>query len=112
MNEILALIFALILSLLAGVLLGTIFFGGLWWTIRKGISSKQPAMLFFFSLLLRTGIALTGFYTVARGDWRRVLACLVGFFLARILVTWLTRTPIAKTETETKRVQIVGEVCR
>jgi F1F0 ATPase subunit 2 len=35
-------------------LLGTIFFGGLWWTIRKGISSKQPAALFFFSLLLRT----------------------------------------------------------
>ena len=110
MNEILALILALILSLLAGVLLGTIFFGGLWWTIRKGISSKQPAPLFFFSLLLRTSIALTGFYVVAHGDWHRVLACLVGFFLARILVTWLTRTPIA--ETETKRVQIVGEVCR
>jgi len=80
MNEILALILALILSLLAGVLLGTIFFGGLWWTIRKGISSKQPAALFFFSLLLRTSIALTGFYVVARGDWRRVLAGLVGFF--------------------------------
>ncbi len=110
MNEILALILALILSLLTGVLLGTIFFGGLWWTIRKGISSKQPAPLFFFSLLLRTSIALTGFYVVARGDWRRVLACLVGFFLGRILVTWLTRTPIANTET--KRVQIVGEVCR
>ena len=110
MNEILALILALILPLLAGVLLGTIFFGGLWWTIRKGVSSKQPAALFFFSLLLRTGIALTGFYVVARGDWRRVLACLVGFFLARILVTWLTRMPIAKTAT--KRVQIVGEVCR
>ena len=110
MNEILALILALILSLLAGVLLGTIFFGGLWWTIRKGVSSKQPAALFFFSLLLRTSIALTGFYVVARGNWRRVLACLVGFFLSRILVTWLTRTPIAKTES--KRVQIVGEVCR
>ena len=110
MNEILALILALILSLLAGVLLGTIFFGGLWWTIRRGISSKQPAALFFFSLLLRTTITLTGFYVVARGDWRRVLTCLVGFFLARILVTWLTRTPNAKTKT--KRVQIVGEVCR
>ena len=108
MNEILALILALILSLFAGVLLGTIFFGGLWWTIRKGISSKQPAALFFFSLLLRTSIALTGFYVVAHGDWHRVLACLVGFILARILVTWLTRVPIAKT----KGAQIVGEVCR
>jgi F1F0 ATPase subunit 2 len=104
MNETLA----LILTLLAGVLLGAIFFGGLWWTIRRGVSSKQPAALFFFSLLLRTGIALAGFYVVARGDWRRVLSCLVGFILARILVTWLTRVPIAKA----KRAQTVGEVCR
>ena len=89
---------ALILALLAGALLGTIFFGGLWWTIRRGMSSQQPAALFFFSLLLRTGIALAGFYFVARGDWRRVLACLLGFFLARILVTRLTRVPIAEEE--------------
>jgi F1F0 ATPase subunit 2 len=102
----------LILALLSGVLLGTIFFGGLWWTIRRGMSSKQPAALFFFSLLLRMGIALTGFYFVARGDWRRVLACLVGFFLARILITWFTRVPIEKTETETKMTRIVGEACR
>ena len=108
MSETLALVSALVLALLAGVLLGMFFFGGLWWTIRRGVSSKQPAALFFFSLLLRTGIALAGFYVVARGDWRRVLACLVGFMLARILVSWLTRVPIAKT----KGAQIVGEICR
>src|SRR5665811_1672873 len=72
MSETLALVSALVLPLLAGVLLGTIFFGGLWWTIRRGVSSKQPAALFFFSLLLRTGITLAGFYFVARGDWRRM----------------------------------------
>ena len=108
MSEILAFVSALVLPLLAGVLLGMSFFGGLWWTIRRGVSSKQPAALFFFSLLLRTAIALAGFYFVARGDWRRVLACLVGFILARILVTWLTRVPITKT----KSAQTVGEVCR
>jgi F1F0 ATPase subunit 2 len=108
MSETLALVSALVLPLLAGVLLGMFFFGGLWWTIRRGVSSKQPAVLFFFSLLLRTGIALAGFYFVARGDWRRVLSCLVGFILARILVTWRTRVPIANA----KRAQTVGEVCR
>ena len=25
-----------------------IFFGGLWWTIRRSVSSKQPALLFFW----------------------------------------------------------------
>ena len=99
---------ALILALLAGTMLGMVFFGGLWWTIQRGISSKQPAALFFFSLLLRTGIALAGFYFVGRSDWRRVLACLVGFLLARILVTRLIPVPIAKTN----KAQTVGEVCR
>ena len=108
MSEILTFVSALVLPLLAGVLLGMFFFGGLWWTIRRVLASKQPAALFFFSLLLRTGVALAGFYFVARGDWRRMLACLVGFILARILVTWLTRVPSTKAQSA----QIVGEVCR
>ena len=108
MSETLALVSALVLPLLAGLLLGMFFFGGLWWTIRRGVSSKQPAALFFFSFLLRTGIALAGFYFVARGDWRRVLTCLLGFILARILVTWRTRVPIANA----MRAETVGEVCR
>src|SRR3984957_1077693 len=82
----------LVLALVAGVLLGAIFFGGLWWTVRKGISSKQPAMLFFTSLLLRTGIALAGFYLMARVGWESLLACAVGFIMARLIVTRLTRT--------------------
>jgi F1F0 ATPase subunit 2 len=78
------------LALLTGVLLGTIFFGGLWWTIQRGVSSKSPAALFSASLALRTIIAIAGFYFVSQGDWRRLLACLLGFLLARIFVTRLT----------------------
>ena len=80
----------LALALRAG-LLGAIFFGGLWWTVRKGVSSKQPALWFFGSLLLRMSIALAGFYFVARGHWERLLLCLLGFVMARLVVTWLTR---------------------
>jgi F1F0 ATPase subunit 2 len=82
---------AVFLALLAGVLLGGIFFGGLWWTIRRGVSSKQPAIWFSGSLLLRTVIAVAGFYFVSHGNWRLLLACLLGFILARILVTRYTR---------------------
>ena len=52
------------------------FFGGLWWTVRKGVSSRQPALWFFGSLLLRMSIALAGFYFVSGGHWERLLACL------------------------------------
>src|SRR5579864_8194595 len=77
----------LVLALVTGVLLGAMFFGGLWWTVRKGVSSKQPALWFLGSLLLRTSIAMAGFYFVARGHWERLLVCLLGFIMARLIVT-------------------------
>ena len=81
----------LVLAWMTGVLLGAVFFGGLWWTIRKGVSSSQPALWFVGSLLLRMGIAMAGFCLVARGHWQRLLLCLLGFVMARLIVTWLTR---------------------
>jgi F1F0 ATPase subunit 2 len=77
----------LVLGLVTGALLGAMFFGGLWWTVRKGSSSEQPALWFLGSLLLRTGITLAGFYFIARGHWERLLVCLLGFALARLVVT-------------------------
>ena len=90
MNEFLSLASALA----AGLLLGGIFFAGLWWTVRKGVSSNRPALLFLGSLLLRMSITLTGFYFVGREDWLRWLLCLLGFVLARLVVKWLTRPPV------------------
>ncbi len=75
----------------AGVSLGVAFFGGLWWTVRRGLSSKRPALWFFGSLLLRMSIALAGFYLIAGGQWERLLVCLLGFVMARVIVTRLTR---------------------
>jgi len=88
MNEILT----LALAWMAGMVLGAIFFGGLWWTVRKGVSSKQPAYWFFISLLLRMSITLAGFYFIGRGQWQRLLLCLLGFVVGRLVVTWLTRS--------------------
>jgi len=93
MNETLS----LVLALVSGVLLGALFFGGLWWTVLKGLSSKQPALWFLGSLLLRTSLALAGFYFIARGHWERLLVCLLGFVMARLIVTWLTRATAKPT---------------
>ena len=85
---------ALVLALLAGALLGAFFFGGLWWTVQKGVTSERPALWFLGSLLLRTGMILAGFYFVSQGHWSRLVACLLGFLVARIVVVkWLARTP-------------------
>jgi F1F0 ATPase subunit 2 len=86
--------FLLALALVAGLLLGAIFFGGLWWTVRKGIFSKSPAPWFLGSMLLRMSVVLAGFYFVGRGDWQRLVTCLIGFIIARFIVMRLTRTSI------------------
>ena len=92
----------LVLALVTGILLGAIFFGGLWWTVQKGISSKRPALWFFGSLLLRTSIVLAGFYFIARGHWERLIVCLVGFVIARFIVTRLTQSGGKPTYLEQK----------
>ncbi|WP_343222576.1 ATP synthase subunit I [Prosthecobacter sp.] len=82
---------SMMLSFAAGLLLGAVFFGGLWWTIRKGLSSPRPALLFLGSAVLRMGIVVAGFYFISNGQWQRLLACMAGFIIARLVVTWLTR---------------------
>jgi F1F0 ATPase subunit 2 len=74
-----------------GVGLGAMFFGGLWWTVRKGAASAQPALWFLGSLLLRMSLTMVGFYFASNGRWERLLLCLLGFLMARLVVTWLTR---------------------
>ena len=92
----------LALAGMAGLLLGAIFFGGLWWTVRLGVTSKRPALLFLGSMLLRTGVVIVGFYFVSDGHWQRLLACLSGFAIARFIVMRLTGPPIEHYDTPAK----------
>jgi F1F0 ATPase subunit 2 len=83
----------LVLAGVAGTGLGAIFFGSLWWTVRRGASSRRPALWFFGSALLRISIILAGFYFVSDRHWDRLLACLLGFVIARFLVTRFAGPP-------------------
>lgn len=76
----------LLICLVAGSALGAIYFGGLWWTLGKGLASKQSALWFTGSLLLRTSIVVIGFYWLGREHWERYLAGLIGFLLVRFIV--------------------------
>jgi F1F0 ATPase subunit 2 len=87
MNEMLA----GLLAGAAGALLGALFFGGLWWTVHRGIASDRPVLWFLGSLFVRSGIALCGIYLVSDGNVMRLLVCLLGFAMARPVVVWLSR---------------------
>jgi F1F0 ATPase subunit 2 len=82
-----------------GLGLGCLFFGGLWWTVRKSILSARPALWLLSSLLIRMGLTLSGFYFVLTRDlggepWQRLMLCLLGFLIARLLVTQFTRVAL------------------
>lgn len=80
---------------MAGILLGVIFFGGLWWTVRAGLSTRRPELWFICSMLLRIGIVMTGFYFLLylSGDsWKILLAGLLGFAITRVAATRLVLT--------------------
>ena len=74
------------LGLVLGLVLGTTFFGILWFTVRKGLISLYPARWFLGGLVLRMSIALSGFYYAANRDWLTLLVCLLGFVIARELI--------------------------
>jgi len=100
MNEFLILAFALV----AGLSLGAIFFGGLWWSVRQGVASKHPALWFLGSALVRMSSVLAGFYFIGRERWERLLLCLLGFVIARFLVMRITRTPVERSSSPAKEV--------
>ena len=66
MNE----MFILILIFLAGLALGTLFFGGLWLTVRKAVGSTKPALLILGSFVFRIALVLIGFYFIGAGNWQ------------------------------------------
>ena len=79
------------LALVAGLLLGAIFFGGLWWTVRKGVVVQAGGALVFRQPAAAHGPRAGRVLFVAGGHWQRLLVCLLGFVMARLVVTWLTR---------------------
>ena len=84
-------------ALVAGLALGTLFYYGLWLTVRATLTARHPALWVLGSFLGRVGGAVTGLYYLGRGDWRALLGGLLGFVAARYLVAHLTR-PAAPDE--------------
>ncbi len=81
----------ILITLIMGILLGLFFFGGLWWTTKKGLLSKTPALWFLTSLFVRIGIVIIVFYYLSRGHWERALICLIGFIIARTIIMRITQ---------------------
>lgn len=101
---------SVIVVLIIGFMLGCFFFGGLWWTLKKGLISSRPALYFLTSFLLRMGISVLGFYftlslNLLYSAWLSLLLCLLGFMSAKFFVSKLVSkwTPVDALKTEAQK---------
>ena len=77
---------ALILgALAAGMGLGTIFFGGLWWTVTRGLTAAIPRSVVRAQCAAANGDCTVSGALILRTPWvcRAWIACLCGLLAAR-----------------------------
>jgi len=75
-------------ALFLGMLLSGGYFIALWLTLRRLPHCRRPVMLLIPSLLARLSLLLIGFYLILKiGHWDHLLAALIGFILARTLLS-------------------------
>ena len=86
----------MVLPFIVGLLLGVLFFGGLWFTVKKLLTSKTPALLMIGSFVFRISIVSAGFYFIGLGDWKKLVVCLIGFTVARFAVIYYTKSVYEK----------------
>jgi F1F0 ATPase subunit 2 len=99
MNEPVLLLF----SAAAGTVIGMLYFTGLWLTVRRLKSARNPALLTFGSFMGRTASAVFLFYLIIReGRWELGLAALAGFVLSRILLMRLFKKRISLSASSTR----------
>jgi len=80
--------FYLLLSLLAGCLLGAFFFGGLWWTVQKITESSRPYLISVISYIIRIAVVLVCFYLLLQSGWQNLFAAMIGFIITRTVLAY------------------------
>lgn len=74
-----------------GIILGILYFGGLYLTVQKINTVKTPALLMTLSLILRMGLLIGAFFYIAKSGFKDILFALVGVILARLVMTFTVK---------------------
>jgi F1F0 ATPase subunit 2 len=82
----------IVISLITGIILGIIYFGGLWITVRYMVNREHPYFLIFISFGIRLTIIMAGLYIILVHGWVYLVISLVGFILTRILIVYVVNS--------------------
>lgn len=83
MNEFLPHLLHLSVGCVVGLVVGTVFFGGLWLTTRRLVTSPNPGLLALISLLGRMGVLGLGLFLVAQVGAVALIAAACGTLAIR-----------------------------
>lgn len=73
------------LAALAGLGVGLVYFAALRWNIHRMIRSDRPWAWALGGFIVRARLAAAAIGIASGGRWQGFLACLAGFFAARVL---------------------------
>ena len=79
-----------------GLFLAVVYFGGLWWTLRRLATTRRPGMLLTASTILRLAVVIAVLALLVTDDWRDFFIALAGFLTGRVLLgRWFLHSPPA-----------------
>lgn len=91
----------MVVAFFGGVVLGVVFFGGLYWSVNQLPSIKYPGLLMVVSMLVRMAILLTGLYFLMAGEIKNLLAAVAGVMLIKfVMIARVRQKPTAPSERE------------
>lgn len=80
-----------ILAFFIGIILGILYFGGLYLTVQKIYKSKNPSFLMVISLVIRMGGLVAAFFYISKNGYKNILFTLLGIIVARFIMIYVAR---------------------
>lgn len=74
------------MAFIAGIVLGVLFFGGLYLTVQNLAKTEHPSVLMMASLVIRMAILILGLYLVRGDSYLNIPLALMGILLVRIIM--------------------------
>lgn len=86
----------MISAFLGGLLIGFIFFGGLYLTTSRLHLMKYPPLIMILSTVIRMAILLGGFYLLMDNSFVNLVLSLVGVVIVRIIMVFTLKYKVQK----------------
>lgn len=74
------------IAFLIGTILGIVYFGGLYFSVRKMSKVKYPSLLMITSFFLRMGVLVGVFFYTSKGGYKDMLFTFLGLMLVRFVM--------------------------